>query len=167
MVASYQDDLDLSDDENDSPAIVSKSATHKVASADVILSSDEEEQEKKSDTESESDEPDSVINRLANQFGDSVNTQGEHSQGSDSSEGGNVPHTIKYDADLSDDNTLSRTATGRMPQVRNSRAALNSSKDILLTDSEDDRPHVLADEQVSSEDESLVSLANQRGGMEP
>lgn len=188
MVAAYQDDLDSSDEDQSPIVTINKPDTEvtakvsapKLASADVVLSSDEEEEIKsiKSDTESDdSHDGHNTIEKLQEQFASSTLASQKSQDSSkrqssvesdnavskrapepdvnseDSDEEQQAPVILTYDEDLSDDDNLTKQAPASRSQL-SSRAPVTglSSKDVTLTDSEDDKPHVIGTEDLTDSD---------------
>lgn len=158
MVATFQDDLDSSDDEV-SPVAASKPppTSVKVASAHIVLSSDEEEPKPVTDSDSDPE----TVSKLTAQFNASVPVgeitaqRQERSEGSDSSEesgdGARKPVILSLEEDLSEGD-MPVTSSGR-PTGSGGPRGFVSSKTLVLTDSDEDRPHVMPSEQLSSEEE--------------
>lgn len=192
MVAAYQDDLDSSD-EDQSP-IVNINSTEpetmtkpvsapKIASADVVLSSDEEEREipelESSESEDNDDDGHNTIEKLQEQFStasltnkekeipDSISptvavsnsdldikngapaAETEDHDNNDSDSSDQAPVVMTFNEDFSDDDL-----TKQAPANSRKAPAISgvSSKDVVLTDSDDDRPHVMATEELSDSD---------------
>ena len=210
MVAAYQDDLDSSDDDQSPIVTINNSAESsnkvtknisapKIASADVVLSSDEEEEkaevEPSESEESEDDDNDddghNTIEKLQEQFvsvsvrskdnlisNNSISPQSEvessnndlhlssnnvqsapviaavTSDNSDSDTEQQAPVIMTYNEDLSDEDVITQApaACHRAPAMTSAAHGGVSSRDVVLTDSEDDRPHVMATEELSDSD---------------
>ena len=158
MVATFQDDVDT-DSEDDLPT---KVTPVKMASADVQLSSDEDDNPQSSKLESEPE--DGLINKLSKQFNDTIgagdNKELSTASPSDSSDHSDndvqQPVIMSYTEELSDSDV---GTTAKSPVSSNLVSRL-SSKVVVLTDSEDERPTELAKERSSSIGESQVSYSS-------
>lgn len=151
MVATFQDDLDSSDDDV-SPAVVTKQPVSiKIASADVILSSDEEDESKNMEL---SFDDEKAINSLTQQFNQVSHVSHEssgHSQSSEDSdeEVASRPVILTHKEELSDNETQAASRT--------TFNALVSNREVVLTDDDEGRPTVMNTEQLSSEEDRNVS----------
>ena len=206
MVAAYQDDLDSSDDDQSPIVTINNSAERsskvtknfsapKIASADVVLSSDEEEEtaevELSESEESEDDDSHNTIEKLQEHFAsvsvcskdnlisnNSISPQSDvessnndfhlssnnvqsapvvasvTSDNSDSDTEQQAPVIMTYNEDLSDDDVITQAPASCHKATAMTSAAHGgvSSRDVVLTDSEDDRPHVMATEELSDSD---------------